>query len=217
MVRVKFKFRLHRAVIVLFCLALLVALMQGASWFSRGSQQARNVQLEELARTLARQVAFNLVPVMKTENPDEKRISASLNLLTKDSRILDAAVYDSEGDQIARAGENIEVRDRLALDGQKAGSYFNRQIVQPIEDKNGPIGYLRITLDTHTLATEAKQVDNTTNILRLMLLLAVAIGIVLTRTLLHGKRTRWQQSPFLLTANSKVKEEDDETNQGSGR
>jgi membrane protein len=41
-------------------------------------------------------------------------------------------------------------------------------------------------------------VDNTTNILRLMLLLSLAIGVVLTRTLLQGKRTRWQQSPFLL-------------------
>lgn len=31
MARAKLKFRLHRAVIVLFCLTLLVALMQGAS------------------------------------------------------------------------------------------------------------------------------------------------------------------------------------------
>lgn len=210
MSRLKFKFRLHKAVIVLFCLALLVALMQGASWFSRGSQQARTVQLEELARTLARQVSFNLIPSMKTESPDAKRIELALSTLTKDSRILDAAVYDTSGNQIARAGESINVRDRLALDGPKAGSYFNKQIVSPIEDSSGPVGYLRLTLDTHTLATEAKQVDNTTNILRLMLLLAVAIGIILARTLLGGKRTRWQQSPFLLTANSKVKEEDDD-------
>lgn len=35
MARAKLKFRLHRAVIVLFCLTLLVALMQGASWFSQ--------------------------------------------------------------------------------------------------------------------------------------------------------------------------------------
>lgn len=210
MSRIKFKFRIHKAVIVLFCLALLVALMQGASWFSRGSQQTRTVQLEELARTLARQVAFNLIPAMKTESPDEKRITLALSTLTKDSRILDAAVYDTSGNQIARSGEPINVRDRLAIDGPKAGSYFNKQIVSPIEDKSGPMGYLRLTLDTHTLATEAKQVDNTTNILRLMLLLAVAIGIILARTLLGGKRTRWQQSPFLLTANSKMKEEDDD-------
>lgn len=210
MARTKLKFRLHRAVIVLSCLALLVALMQGASWFSQSHQQQRNPQLEELARTLARQVALNVAPLMRTETPDEKRIKAVLTQLTESSRILDAGVYDEQGDLITRTGESVNVRDRLALDGKKAGGYFNQQIVEPIQGKNGPQGYLRLTLDTHTLATEAKQVDNTTNILRLMLLLSLAIGVVLTRTLLQGKRTRWQQSPFLLTANKPVQEEDNE-------
>ncbi|HBQ8807222.1 TPA: YtjB family periplasmic protein [Klebsiella pneumoniae] len=210
MVRAKLKFRLHRAVIVLICLALLVALMQGASWFSQNSQKQRNPQLEELARTLAQQVVLNLAPLMRSETPDEKRINQLLTQLTHHSRVLDAGVYDEQGDLVARSGESVEVRDRLALDGKKAGGYFNQQIVEPVPGKNGPLGYLRLTLDTHTLATEAKQVDNTTNILRLMLLLSLAIGVVLTRTLLQGKRTRWQQSPFLLTANKPVEDEDDE-------
>ncbi|MEO3990183.1 YtjB family periplasmic protein [Pseudocitrobacter cyperus] len=210
MVRAKLKFRLHRAVIVLICLALLVALMQGASWFSQQHQQQRNPQLEELARTLARQVALNLAPLVRSETPDEKKVRQLLTQLTAESRILDAGVYDEKGDMIARAGESVDLRDRLALDGKKAGGYFNQQIVEPIQGKNGPLGYLRLTLDTHTLPTEAKQVDNTTNILRLMLLLSLAIGVVLTRTLLQGKRTRWQQSPFLLTANKPVQEEEDE-------
>ena len=209
MARAKLKFRLHRAVIVLFCLALLVALMQGASWFSQNHQRQRNPQLEELARTLAHQVTLNIAPLMRTETPGEKRIKTILQQLTKESRILDAGVYDEQGDMIARAGESVNVRDRLALDGKKAGGYFNQQIVEPIQGKNGPLGYLRLTLDTHTLATEARQVDNTTNILRLMLLLSLAIGVVLTRTLLQGKRTRWQQSPFLLTANKSVPEEEE--------
>ncbi len=210
MVRAKLKFRLHRAVIVLICLALLVALMQGASWFSQNSQKQRNPQLEELARTLAQQVVLNLAPLMRSETPDEKRINQLLTQLTHNSRVLVACVYDEQGDLVARSGESVEVRDRLALDGKKAGGYFNQQIVEPVPGKNGPLGYLRLTLDTHTLATEAKQVDNTTNILRLMLLLSLAIGVVLTRTLLQGKRTRWQQSPFLLTANKPVEDEDDE-------
>ncbi|MFK9935855.1 YtjB family periplasmic protein [Klebsiella pneumoniae] len=210
MVRAKLKFRLHRAVIVLICLALLVALMQGASWFSQNSQKQRNPQLEELARTLAQQVVLNLAPLMRSETPDEKRINQLLTQLTHNSRVLDAGAYDEQGDLVARSGESVEVRDRLALDGKKAGGYFNQQIVEPVPGKNGPLGYLRLTLDTHTLATEAKQVDNTTNILRLMLLLSLAIGVVLTRTLLQGKRTRWQQSPFLLTANKPVEDEDDE-------
>ncbi|EAA9191789.1 YtjB family periplasmic protein [Salmonella enterica] len=209
MARAKLKFRLHRAVIGLFCLTLLVALMQGASWFSQNHQRQRNPQLEELARTLARQVTLNIAPLMRSETPDENRINAVLRQLTQESRILDAGVYDEQGDLITRAGESVNVRDRLALDGKKAGSYFNQQIVEPIQGKNGPLGYLRLTLDTHTLATEAKQVDNTTNILRLMLLLSLAIGVVLTRTLLQGKRTRWQQSPFLLTASKPVPEEEE--------
>ncbi|EHC63646.1 Virulence factor Hemolysin regulator [Salmonella enterica subsp. enterica serovar Inverness str. R8-3668] len=194
--------------------------MQGASWFSQNHQRQRNPQLEELARTLARrwkswparwarQVTLNIAPLMRSETPDENRINAVLRQLTQESRILDAGVYDEQGDLITRAGESVNVRDRLALDGKKAGSYFNQQIVEPIQGKNGPLGYLRLTLDTHTLATEAKQVDNTTNILRLMLLLSLAIGVVLTRTLLQGKRTRWQQSPFLLTASKPVPEEEE--------
>ena len=78
MARTKLKFRLHRAVIVLFCLALLVALMQGASWFSQNHQRQRNPQLEELARTLARQVTLNVAPLMRTDSPDEKRIQAAI-------------------------------------------------------------------------------------------------------------------------------------------
>ena len=209
MARAKLKFRLHRAVIVLICLALLVALMQGASWFSQNHQRQRNPQFEELAQTLARQVTLNVAPSMRTETPDDKRIAQVLRQLTENSRILDAGVYDEQGDLIARAGEHVDVRDRLALDGKKAGGYFNQQIVEPIQGKNGPLGYLRLTLDTHTLPTEAKQVDNTTNILRLMLLLSLAIGVVLARTLLQGKRTRWQQSPFLLTASKSVPEEEE--------
>ncbi|CDV63840.1 putative membrane protein [Salmonella enterica subsp. enterica serovar Paratyphi A] len=209
MARAKLKFRLHRAVIVLFCLTLPVAFRRGAFWFSQNHQRQRNPQLEELARTLARQVTLNIAPLMRSETPDENRINAVLRQLTQESRILDAGVYDEQGDLITRAGESVNVRDRLALDGKKAGSYFNQQIVEPIQGKNGPLGYLRLTLDTHTLATEAKQVDNTTNILRLMLLLSLAIGVVLTRTLLQGKRTRWQQSPFLLTASKPVPEEEE--------
>lgn len=103
MARAKLKFRLHRAVIVLICLALLVALMQGASWFSQNHQRQRNPQFEELARTLARQVTLNVAPSMRTETPDDKRIAQVLRQLTENSRILDAGVYDEQGDLIARA------------------------------------------------------------------------------------------------------------------
>ncbi|BDY92335.1 hypothetical protein ECZU43_10810 [Escherichia coli] len=135
MARTKLKFRLHRAVIVLFCLALLVALMQGASWFSQNHQRQRNPQLEELARTLARQVTLNVAPLMRTDSPDEKRIQAILDQLTDESRILDAGVYDEQGDLIARSGESVDVRDRLALDGKKRAAILISRLSNPLRVK----------------------------------------------------------------------------------
>ena len=204
------KFRLHRTVIVLISLALLVVLMQGASWLSLGHQMARSEQVEELAQTLTKQVAFSLSPLMDNSDDNRSQIEAILNQMTTNSRILDASVYADDGSLVAHSGENINVRDRLALDGKRAGSYFNHQLVEPLGNSDGPLGFLRVTLDTHVLVTESRQVDNTTNILRLMMLLALAIGIILSRTLLRDRRTRWQQSPFLLTASTPVKEDGDD-------
>ncbi|ACZ75383.1 Virulence factor, hemolysin regulator [Dickeya parazeae Ech586] len=215
MVRARIKFRLHRTAIVLICLALLVVLLQGASYFSLSHQMARSEQVEELARTLTRQVAFTLTPLLESNNDNSSKIEEMLQQLTDHSRILDAAVYLQDGTLVARAGEQVAVRDRLALDGSRAGSYFNYQMVEPLNTKDGPIGFLRVTLDTHVLATEARQVDNTTNILRLMILMALAIGIILARTLLQHRRSRWQQSPYLLTANASSQDEEPANDDGA--
>jgi membrane protein len=212
MAKAKLKFRLHRTAIVLICLILLVLLMQGVSYFSLSHQLSRSQQVEELAKTLAKQVSFSLSPIMDNgdNNVDSQKVSAILQQLTQSSRILDASVYQLDGTLVASAGENIKVRNRLALDGKRPGSYFNHQIVELIPGKSEPAGFLRMTLDTHVLATESKQVDNTTNLLRLMILLALVVGIILARTLLQGRRSRWQQSPYLLTANTPVKEDESE-------
>lgn len=207
MAKAKLKFRLHRTAIILICMALLVLLMQGASYFSLSHQMARSEQVEELAQTLTKQVAFSLTPLMDGDSDiDNQQVERILTQLTDHSRILDASVYQLDGTLIAHSGEQISVRDRLALDGKRAGSYFNHQLVESIQGKDGPLGFIRVTLDTHVLATESKQVDNTTNLLRLMILLALAIGIILARTLLQGRRSRWQQSPYLLTANTPLAE-----------
>ncbi|WP_289993457.1 YtjB family periplasmic protein [Photorhabdus laumondii] len=205
MIKAKLKFRLHKTAIILICIALLVFLMQGVSYFSRSHQQAQMDQFEELAKTLAKQVAFSLSDYMESGSKDlnNERILSNLHHLTTNSRILDASVYLNNGTQVAHSGENVSVRDRLSLDGKKAGSYFNYQIVVPIPGKDEPKGFLRLTLDTHKLATESKQVDNTTNLLRIMILLALAIGFILAHNLLQLTPSRWQQSPYLLTANSK--------------
>jgi len=220
MARARLSFRLHRTAIVLICVTLLVLLMQGASWFSLSHQMARSAQVDDLADTLIRQLSGQLAPLMAQSDDNTASIQAVLDRLTEGSRILDASVYGMDGNLIARSGENISVRDRLAIERQRAGSFFNHQLVRTIVDKDGPSGFVRLTLDTHVLETEAKQVDNTTNLLRLMILLALAIGIILARTLLQNRRSRWQQSPYLLTASTPLaerKDEGDHGNEGAGK
>ncbi|AOM42877.1 YtjB family periplasmic protein [Xenorhabdus hominickii] len=209
MIKAKLKFRLHKTAIILVCIGLLVLLMQGVSYFSRSQQQSHMAQFEDLAKTLAKQVAFSLSDYIDngSKDIDSKKIVDNLDYLTRESRILDASVYLANGTQIARSGEPISVRERLSLEGKKSSGYFNQQIVVPIPGKNSPKGFLRLTLDTHRLATEAKQVDNTTNLLRIMLLLSLAIGFILAHNLLQLSPSRWQQSPYLLTANTKSADE----------
>lgn len=79
MVRARVKFRLHRTAIVLICLALLVVLMQGASYFSLSHQMARSEQVEDLSRTLSRQVAYSLSPLMGSVDDNGQRLRPSSN------------------------------------------------------------------------------------------------------------------------------------------
>lgn len=80
-------------------------------------------------------MTLNVAPLMRTDSPDEKRIQAILDQLTDESRILDAGVYDEQGDLIARSGESVEVRDRLALDGKKRAAILTSRLSNPLQEK----------------------------------------------------------------------------------
>ncbi len=69
-----------------------------------------------------RAASLTIAPLMRSETPDENRINAVLRQLTQESRILDAGVYDEQGDLITRAGESVNVRMCLAL--RRAGQLF---------------------------------------------------------------------------------------------
>lgn len=80
-------------------------------------------------------MTLNVAPLMRTDSPDEKRIQAILDQLTDESRILDAGVYDEQGDLIARSGESVEVRDRLALDGKKRAVILTSRLSNQLPGK----------------------------------------------------------------------------------
>ncbi len=181
----KINIQLHRTAIVLACLALMVLLMQGASWFSSSRQKVETSQAAELSQGLADQVAYSLLPYFTQSEIDLPAVTGILHHLARQPRVIDVSLYDADGSRLVHSGQTVSVRDRLGLTGDHAGSYSTRQIVVPIQTREGPQGYLRLTLDTHTLASEAHHVDNTTNLLRLMLLLSPLSSQLVRRSALN--------------------------------
>lgn len=190
--RIRFWFRLHRIIIVLICIALMMALMQNLNHISLRYQMIYSMQVEELENTLIHHVTEELLPLMAKSDGNGTTIKLVLDRLTHNSLVLDASVYNMTGSLIARSGENISVQDKLAIANQQTTSIFNNQLVHTIKDNKGLRGFVRITLDPRMLEIEAKQLDDNTNHLRLMLLIALTIGIILTRTLLQKQNIRQQ-------------------------
>ncbi|MDR0807042.1 MAG: hypothetical protein LBN41_09925 [Enterobacteriaceae bacterium] len=199
--RLKLKFNLHKIVIALFCLALFAVLMQSVSYFSVNNQTVQAKQTLELARTLAKQVTYTLSPLLEDpiNNNHNQQIRTILQHLTLHSRILDVSVYHVDGSLIMQEGDETRVKDRLSINETEP----NQQIVEMINGKDGPSGFILLTLNTRIEADDVEQMRNTTNMLRLMLVLALVIGMILARTLLAQLRIDWHRSPYFLIKNER--------------
>ncbi|MGL4959503.1 MAG: AhpA/YtjB family protein [Plesiomonas sp.] len=180
------KYHLRTLLIAAVCLSIFLSLLQAASIFGLNAQAARSDQVDQLARTLTRQVAVGLFPLLKMDDASDQ-IAQQLDKLTQEARILDASVYRMDGALLAHSGDNASVRDRLGLDGSQRRAMLNRQMVEIIAENNTPLGFLRLTLDTHVQSTDDQLIDNTTGMIRLMLLSALVIGIAITHALLKDR------------------------------
>lgn len=183
--------------IIVICVALIALLMHGVSYLGNSQNQNRVEQFKQLTRVFAEQVAFSLSDYIVAGSKDfnQERIIANLDNITKDKYILDASIYSADGTLIARSGESVPIRERLAIDKSQSLQPFQYQLVVPVTGKEEPKGYLRLTIDTELLTAEIQQADNTTNVLRIFILFALCIGIVLANTLFRLKKKKGKNLP----------------------
>ncbi|EPQ5230449.1 AhpA/YtjB family protein [Providencia huaxiensis] len=214
----KLTFKLHKTVIIVICVALVTLLMHGISYLGNSQNQGRIEQFKQLTYVLAKQVAFSLsdyiVPGSKDFNLE--RINANLNNVVKDRYILDASIYTASGTLITQVGEPATVKERLAIDDNASLQNFQYQLVVPIQGTKEPKGYLRLTIDTELLSAEIQQADNSTNVLRIFILLALCIGFVLANTLLRLKKKKGHRQAPPLVVNTDENQDDngdDESNE----
>ncbi|HHQ2324342.1 TPA: AhpA/YtjB family protein [Providencia rettgeri] len=206
----KLTFRLHKTVIIVICVALVTLLMHGISYLGNSQNQGRIEQFKQLTYVLAEQVAFSLsdyiVPGSKDFNLE--RINANLNNVVKDRYILDASIYTASGTLVTQVGEPTTVKERLAIDDNSSLQNFQYQLVVPIQGTKEPKGYLRLTIDTELLAAEIQQADNSTNVLRIFILLSLCIGFVLANTLLRLKKKKGHKQAPPLVVNTEENQDD---------
>ncbi|KAB7688282.1 YtjB family periplasmic protein [Plesiomonas shigelloides] len=184
------KYHLRTILICSIGACLLLLMLQWASVFGMSAQASRSNQVDQLARTLTRQIAGNLSPLMNNDDASD-HVSTQLDKLTREDRILDASVYRIDGTLIAQSGTATTVRERLGLEGSQRNALFNRQMVEVITENNVPLGFLRVTLDTHVQSTDDRLIDNTTTLIRLMLLTSALIGAVMAHMLLKNRTFHW--------------------------
>ncbi|WP_265497878.1 AhpA/YtjB family protein [Providencia rustigianii] len=209
----KLPFRLHKTVIIVICVALVTLLMHGVSYLGYSQNQNRVEQFKQLTQVLAEQVAFSLSDYMVPGSKDFnlERINANLNHLARDKYILDASLYTAAGVLVTQVGEPTTVKERLAIDSNVALQNFQYQLVVPVQGEKEPKGYLRLTIDTELLIADTQQTDNSTNIMRTFILLALCIGFILANTLFRLKKKKGQQQPLIVTP-----EENDESDNDKG-
>lgn len=203
--------RLQFMVILLIYIGLMTLLLRSTSYFSLNNQSARSQQVANLTQTLTRQMAYSLVPLL--ENSDNTpQITAFLEQLTSESQVLDASVYQLNGVLVAHSGETTRVQDRLVLNDRRNTHNngdtpdmdtlkmaqklnLNYQRVEPIVGKEGPLGFLRLTLSTQLDNHDLQQDERIQQRIRLLILAALIIGIVIGVTAIQPFINRRASEP----------------------
>lgn len=186
MIKHKLAFYFHRTTIVVLCLALIAVLMVGSAHFVSRQQNQLSEQKLELNHKLIKQITISLTPLVERLGGNEDnsaKIVAILQGLTQQPWVLDASVHQLNGQVIAQSGEDISIRQRLELDKNLPNNPATEQIVEEISSKDGPLGFIRITLKENSLETDTSQLRYTLVMIWTMLLLAVAIGFILARAM----------------------------------
>lgn len=167
---------------LVLAVAMLAGLLQLFVYTSAHGNAVLDQQARVMARVLTNQAA--LAASRALENRDSGGGEALVNNLASDPFIIDATLYNSDGETIAQSREALKLAELLGFGGNKP--ILGEQRVAPYignirADGDGELlGYMRITLNHDALRTTmAEPRADTFDIARILLLMAGAMGFFL--------------------------------------
>lgn len=159
------------------------------------SQQENEENIEQhfkgIGQQYSQQIAISVASLL--ENKNNKQIETYIEQLVKSPEIYEVFVYSNSGQLLFESKDANPIKDLYGV----SKSYFNSSaafvpFVQELrEDLQGKettdnelLGYVRLTLDKNSLVKPLFVANNdTSEIYRILLCLAVAVGFLLTRGL----------------------------------
>ncbi len=177
---------------LIFAIGLCVYLIHLSLSLQFLGDQTRTEQTQMFGYTLTNRAAQDAARYLQEKKPEE--LERLVNLLAQDPLVRDATIYSMNGEMIHQSKDPMALRTLLNIDKQiSSDSARNRipYIAELYQEKN-KIGYLRVTLEQgQYLAMLDKYQQQGSEVLRVMILVALAVGFLLTRAL--SKKRHWWQ------------------------
>ncbi|VTU07904.1 membrane protein [Actinobacillus porcinus] len=189
------------ATIIVLCLAALGVILFGVKQFHIGSQLASVNQVANLSHLLVRQQT-NLLAMLLLNNAKTEKLTETLDNLAQESFVIDASLYNGNGELIAQSHGSQSLRAQLGLEDNTTARH--QQIVEPIYSKNGVEGFLRITFNSQYGQTTQSKTGQLFKQLYGEFIVIFLVGIVLASSvhyfLSHYRRAhRTQDTPTKIT------------------
>lgn len=184
---------IHKTIIIALCFTLIAIIMASASHFINRQQTELSDNLQNITHQLIKQSTYSLAPLIHRYNTDDdnsRQIADVLQYLSQQPWIIDISVYQLNGSLIAQAGKDISVREHLNLEQNQTISKNTIQLVEKIDLKESPVGFIRLTVDPAALQLNGADAEYTTKLIWFMLLLCTALGFVLALSL-----SKWRFTP----------------------
>jgi len=134
----------------------------------------------------------NFLSTLLVNNAKTEKFNENLDNLTKESFILDASLYASNGQLLAQSSNHLNWQQQL--DPVKNNEMVTQQIVEPIYSANGLEGFLRVTFDAKYGQTTQSKINQIFHQLYGELLIIFLAGVILASSvhyfLSHFRRVR---------------------------
>ncbi|SUT96504.1 membrane protein [[Actinobacillus] rossii] len=196
--REKIKKSVLFATIIILCVTTLIVILFGIKQFQIGSQLASVKQVANLSHLLVRQQT-NLLSMLLLNNATTEKLTENLDNLTQESFVIDATLYNGNGELIARSQNSQNLRNQLGLDPNSTQNH--QQIVEPIYSNSGVEGFLRITFDSKYGQTTQSKINQLFKQLYGELIVVFLAGIVLASSvhyfLSHYRRAHHSKENIL--------------------